>query len=190
MTNKDFFFGDVFWLYDSAALHLGFMNELVRKVSPEYFTSQLNRLLRSNGGKIAVTDSRSCPDFAAFLRGIHKDAIGLIEIYARNDVNTCVEATLACDVFLQDGVVSVVAHWCGRNAERQREIVNTLLKPIHAAGLDKKLYLRFDNKVERALCNEDYEEEVKRVIRLSKTAPDIDTETTAIELAEVSVRAC
>ncbi|HMW73387.1 MAG TPA: hypothetical protein PKD17_16270 [Cellvibrionaceae bacterium] len=190
MTNKDFFFGDVFWLYDSAALHLGFMNELVRKVSPEYFTSQLNRLLRSNSGRIVVIDSRSCPDFDAFLRGIQKDAIGLVEIYARTDVNSAVVATLACDLFLQDGIVSVFAHWCSRNEEREAEIVNTLLKPIHAAGLDKKTYLRIDNKVERALYNGDHESEINRVIRLSKTIPSIDIEAKAIELASVSVRTC
>ena len=190
MSDKDFFFGDIFHEYNSTAVALSAANKMAAKVSSDYFTVQLNRLLRNNGGKISIISSVSHPDFDTFLQRIKNEAIGFIEIYPRTDINENVDATLACDLFLTEGVISVIAQWCGRTENREEEIVDTLLIPIHSAALEKKTYLRFDEEKTEALLIEDrestplhvYANEIKRVIRLSKTDPSIDISTKAKDL--------
>ncbi len=97
--------------------------------------------------------------------------MGYIEIYARTDINNNVDATLACDIVLENGVVSVVPHWCAYKDIRADEIVSTLLVPLYLKGLHTRTYLRWeDGKTDKLTNGMDWghEDVLKAVFKLSK----------------------
>lgn len=105
MRKRDFFFGEVYEGSGGATLRLSDMEPLARKVSAEFFTAQLNRILKEHDGQLTLSDGTSYPSFWSFIDKVDPEQVGFVEIYARQDVNDNVEATLACDIVLVNGVI-------------------------------------------------------------------------------------
>ncbi|MFC6674050.1 hypothetical protein [Marinobacterium aestuariivivens] len=168
--NIDFFFGE-YYSEEGASIPLRKMENLSDKVEPAFFTRQLNRFLAEHDGHLRVSDGTSHPPFWKFIDSIQPSSVGYIEIYARTDINNNVDATLACDIVLDNGIVSVVPHWCAYKDIRADEIVKTLLVPLYLKGLNVRTYLRWDDgKTETLSSGMDwgYEEALKAVFKLSK----------------------
>lgn len=166
---KDFFFGEVNTDRKCAEMSLHRLAPLTKKVPPQFFTDQVNRLLAATNQRLTVTDGTSMPSFAALVRSLTAQAVGFIEIYARTDVNPNVDATLACDLWLDQGIVSMVPHWCAYKDTRASEIISTLLLPLHLKGWASRTYLRWDNDETLPLVpGGDYVQEVEDVFTLAK----------------------
>lgn len=168
--HNDFFFGD-YYSEGGASIPLRKIEDLADKVEPAFFTRQLNRFVAEHGGHVRVSDGTSHPPFWKFIDSIQPSSVGYIEIYARTDINDNVDATLACDIVLDTGVVSVVAHWCAYKDIRADEIVSTLLVPLYLKGLHVRTYLRWeDGKTDKLSSGMDWghEEVLKAVFKLSK----------------------
>lgn len=169
MSKTDFFFGEITKSGSFAKAHLSDLNEAAKRVSPSFFTAQLNRIMRENGGRLIVSDGTSSPSFFPLLDKIAQEGIGFIDIYAANDVNQNVEATLACDILLDEGVINVKAHWCAYKDIRAEEIISTLLVPIHLKSLEEKTCIRWDSGKLTPLVQQcDYQTELKNIYLLSK----------------------
>lgn len=140
-TINDFFFGQI----DNTNPLTMQLHSTVTKgqlVSPKYFSHQLNRLLKTHNNLVILSCGTSMPSFAELMSMIPQEDIGFIEIYARTDVNSMMNATLACDIFLPNGVVSVVPHWCAYKEIRASEIVSTLLVPLIKNNAFNKSFIR------------------------------------------------
>ncbi|MCC0090621.1 hypothetical protein [Aeromonas veronii] len=169
MDKKDFFFGNIIKGKKGAELGLSDVINIADRVSSEFLTVQLNRLLKDLGGKVMLSDGTSYPRFWEFISKLEFVEIGFIEIYARMDMNDSVKATLACDIVLQEGIVSVVPQWCGYKEIRADEIVSTLLVPLHLKNLQGKTYLReSENVVGSLLVGTSYQDELEQVFALAK----------------------
>lgn len=59
MRKRDFFFGEVYEGSGGATLRLSDMEPLARKVSAEFFTAQLNRILKEHDGQLTLSDGTS-----------------------------------------------------------------------------------------------------------------------------------
>lgn len=169
MSKTDFFFGDVYDGTGTATIRLSDAEAQASKVSADFFTAQINRMLQEHGGKLIVSDGTSHPSFWGFIDKVVSEQVGFVEIYARQDVNNNVKATLACDIILLHGVVTVKPHWCAYKDIRADEIVSTLLVPLHFKALQKKTYIRWDNdKVEPLLQWDNYQNELEKVFTLAQ----------------------
>lgn len=169
MKKNDFFFGDVSYENGEASIRLSKTEPLVKKVSAAFFTDQLNRVLQEHGGRLSLVDGSSHPNFWEFIDNVAAEKIGFIEIYARQDVNNSFKATLACDIFLLNGVVTVKPHWCPYKGLRADEVVSTLLVPIHLKALQTKTYVRWDDgKSELLVEGEYYKAELEKVFSVAK----------------------
>ncbi len=62
---KRFLFGEVYEGSGGATLRLSDMEPLARKVSAEFFTAQLNRILKEHDGQLTLSDGTSYPSFGA-----------------------------------------------------------------------------------------------------------------------------
>ncbi|HGS4434334.1 TPA: hypothetical protein ACMDNU_003470 [Vibrio cholerae] len=168
MSKSDFFFGKVYG-NSGATLRLSDMEPLVRKVSAAFFTAQLNRMLKEHGGRLTISDGTSHPSFWSFIDKVDQEQVGFVEIYARQDVNDNVEATLACDIVLVNGVITVKPHWCAYKDIRADEVISTLLVPLHLKALQDKAYIRWDNgETEPLLQNDYHQDELEKVFKVSK----------------------
>ena len=170
-TKQDFFFGEYSASKGNASIALYYLEQRFTKVEPAFFTRQLNRFLAENGGHLTVSDGTSRPSFWGLIDSIEPSDVGFVEIYARNDVNNAVTATLACDIVLDNGIVSVVPHWCAYKAIRADEIVSTLLVPLYLKGLHARTYLRWDPKETTKVLVGDrwcHEETLMQVFQLAK----------------------
>ena len=169
MSKSDFFFGKVYNGSDGATLGLSDLEPLARKVSAAFFTAQLNRMLKEHGGRLTISDGTSYPRFWSFIDKVDPEQVGFVEIYARQDVNDSVEATLACDIVLVNGVITVKSHWCAYKDIRAGEVISTLLVPLHLKALQDKAYIRWDNgETEPLLQDDDHQAELERVFKVSK----------------------
>lgn len=185
MSNNDFFFGLINKNNPVISLQKVVMQS--KKVSEIFFTEQLNRCLNWTGGQLVLKDETSSPPFGDFLKKISSDAIGFVEISARDDINTNVEATLSCDIYLSKGVITVEPHWCAYKSMRADEIISTLLVPLHERGLHNRTFLvSSDGKKERLLClhQSDFLDEIMRVFILSRYYHSMN-ETKIAEYASV-----
>lgn len=175
MYYDDFFFGKV--NVKKPVLNLREVISLSNQVSCEFFTNQINRLLFKTGGRLTLSDGTSFPPLKDFLDSILVEQAGFVELYARTDVNNNVEATLACDIFFPEGVITIMAHWCAYKTMRADEIISTLLIPLHLKGLHERTYIVFGNDdKEHLLCDGDIESEIINVFKLSKYPLDIISE--------------
>ncbi len=84
---------------------------------------------------MTLSDGTSYPSFWSFIDKVDPEQVGFVEIYARQDVNDNVEATLACDIVLVNGVITVKPHWCAYKDIRADEVISTLLVPLHLKAL-------------------------------------------------------
>src|SRR5690606_2656863 len=109
---SDFFFGEYQNDKRGALLFLDEVNVRAKRVESGFFTSQLNRFLERNAGYCTLYHNSSMPDFWSLLDSIDSASIGLLEIYARTDINAALNATLACDITLEHGILSLTPHWC------------------------------------------------------------------------------
>jgi hypothetical protein len=165
---NDFFFGSLSYNNEVPSVPLYSLNNLSNKVSSQFFSQQLSRLLSSNGRELIITDDSTSPSFHVFLNKLSDDHIGFIEIHASTDINGCVDRTLTCEMFLLSGHVSVRPHWCAWKELRSNEIVTTLLVPLHLRGLEKNTYIRWDNGDTELLSkDDDYKTELENIFRLS-----------------------
>ena len=169
MSIRDFFFGELSKCKGGGvSMQLHTIRDIVQTVNNDFFTQQLNRLLQQHDGRLTLVDGSSYPDFFTLIDNIKREAIGKIEIYARKDVNTNVNATLAVDITLLYGVVTVKPHWCAYKDSRAAEIVSTLLKPLHLKKLQGQTYLRWDvNEFEPLVEDKDYRTELESIFQLS-----------------------
>jgi|GEM_PF-5757838 len=168
MIEKDFFFNDIY-VENSASISLINAIVLAQKVSPDFFTEQLNRILKKYHSHLVVDHDSSNPNFLDFIKKLVNQKIGFIEIYACQDVNNNVKATLACDIFLSNGLISVKPHWCAWKDSRAAEIVSTLLVPLHLKNLQEKTHIRWDDgKTETLIQQQSYQLELNKVFMLAK----------------------
>ncbi|MFQ2172004.1 hypothetical protein ACK345_02360 [Aeromonas rivipollensis] len=174
----DFFFGKVFkGELGENELCLSNVGELAKQVSPEFFTAQLNRLLKSLKGKVMLSDGTSSPNFWEFISKLSFYDVGFIELYARTDINKNINATLACDIMLHEGVVTVAPHWAAYKEVRAKELISTLVLPLHLTNLHGKTYLRTDKGLKEPLLDGSYyRDELIRVFRLSKNPGALGSE--------------
>lgn len=168
---SDFFFGSYTAAKGQGVVSLDSLLSVADKVSETFFTSQLNRFLNLNSGRLLVSEGTSQPNFYGLIDNIKSSSIGFIEIYGRTDVNSALEATLACDLYLDQGVVTVAPHWTAYKDVRADEIVSSLLVPLHLKGLQTKSFVRYsgadpERLVEPVFC--DYEEELMLVFAASR----------------------
>lgn len=145
------------------------IKSLAEKVSDDFFTAQLNRMLHEHGGRLTITSDTTSPSFWSLIDKIVNEQLGFVELYARYDVNDSVEATLACDIVLLNGVISFKSNWCVYNDIRADDIVFTLLIPLHLKALQNKTYIRWDDgTTEPLLRKTDYQTELGKVFQLAK----------------------
>ena len=163
MSSTDFFFGE------KKYLDLNDVNAISKTVTPSHFTTQLNRYLSQNRGSMDIYHGTSIPDFYIFLGAIEKGAIGNIRLKARTDQNSAVDATLSCEILLEQGIVEIIPQWCAYKDIRAEEIVSTLLVPLHVSNLQHKTYLKKPTGELSPLCHDNnYERELKAVYSLSR----------------------
>lgn len=168
---NDFFFGSGFVGNNGLQLkcQLRDIEPLTKRVSAEFYTAQLNRMLNQYGGLWTFNDDTSCPRFWTLIDKLVKEQVGFVEIFACEDVNDSVNATLGCDIVLVNGVIRVKAHWCAYKAIRAEEIVTTLLLPLHLKRLQDNVYIRNDNGVvEQLVVGANYQGELRRVFNLAR----------------------
>lgn len=169
MSKLDFFFGEKSNSSGVATFRLSDAIQNINHLPSGYLTYQINRLLRDNNREVVLSDGTSSPEFGELLAHIDPSMIGFIEIYARTDVNQNVNATLACDLYLLDGKLTIKAHWCAYKEIRSDEIIHTLLVPIHLANLQSRTFIRKkEGKKERLLeYADDYASELRRIFDVS-----------------------
>lgn len=166
---EDFFFGKVHKRGRGFTLQLNDVTVIAQKVSDSFFTAQLNRMLQEYGGLLTISNETSLPNFWSLVDKIVSEQVGFVEIYARYDVNDSVKATLACDIYLLSGVLSIESHWCAYKDIRAGEIVSTLLVPLHLKALQNKTYIRWDDGTTDPLLQmSDYHNELEMVFILAK----------------------
>lgn len=164
----DFYFGNV---SDNGkageySLSLNRLNTLAGLgVEKQSFTAQLNRLLTKADCHVIVNDGTSYPDFHTLINHIESEAISMIELEARTDINESVNATLACNIYLAEGVLHVRPHWCGYKEIRADEIIDTLLVPLFLLNLNSKTVI---NDREKQKLATDPAEAVHQIFALSK----------------------
>ncbi len=112
---------------------------------------------------------RRTPAFGASSTRLFQSRLVSWRSHARQDVNDNVEATLACDIVLVNGVITVKPHWCAYKDIRADEVISTLLVPLHLKALQGKAYIRWDDgETEPLLQNDDYQAELENVFSVSK----------------------
>lgn len=161
MKNNDFFFGQ-------SPFNLFTINEISRTVSDTHFFVQINRFLSINSGRLDIFCGVSAPPFEELIRKLDKAKIVRIKIKARTDQNDAVNATLACEILLEQGLINVVPQWCAYKDTRAEEIVTTLLVPLHLMDLQKKTFLQVGDELEPLLEANDFETELMSVFSLAQ----------------------
>tara|TARA_R110001592_G_scaffold243151_3_gene504049 strand:- start:3447 stop:4007 length:561 start_codon:yes stop_codon:yes gene_type:complete len=103
---------------------------------------QLQRLLTISPSNILeLSHSTSSPSFYRLLEVIGTDRIGKITIYARTDLNNAVDATLACDILTESGLIKFAPQWCAYKEIRAEEIISTLLCTLYMYNLERRTYI-------------------------------------------------
>lgn len=163
MKNKDVFFGQ-------APYDLFTINEIAKTVSDSHFVAQVNRYLTYNGGCLDIFCGVSSPPFETLIKKLTKESIGRIKIFSRTDQNDAVNATLSCEILLEQGVINVVPQWCAYKEMRAEEIVTTLLLPLHSLGLQNVTFLEVDDKLIPLLeaGENDFESELRAIFSLAQ----------------------
>jgi hypothetical protein len=167
MRNIDFFFGK------KKGLQLIAVNGLGLQVSNKFFTNQLNRYLSQNDGYMELLSEVSHPCFSEFLSNIECEKIENIKLFARTDLNSAVKATLSCSILMDSGIITLTTQWCAYKEQRAREIISTLLVPLHLMNLQSKTFLKFNAEELEPLVPEfsdgkGYEEEIFSVFSLAQ----------------------
>ena len=167
---KDIFFGEIQSKRNqlpSVSLHD--LTQLTERVSPEFFTGQINRLLQVVGGELVISDGTSEPEFEKLLGNLLESSIGLIELESQSHINSNVRATLSCSIFLPQGVIRVQPHWCAYKESRADELVSSLLVPLHLNAMIDKTSIRWSHDEFYPLLEDGlYREELFQIFRLAK----------------------
>jgi hypothetical protein len=168
---KDFFFGDISVDGDGPSIGLKDILKTADGVPPSFFTSQIERLLSQNGNVLRIWEPVSMPAFHDFLASIVPDNIGKIVLHAVPTDNDHIRAYVHCDIYFTNGIVHFESDWCAYKDERAKELVNTLIKPLHLFGLNTRSYLRGDDG-ELSPLSSPYDNhcefELKSVFKLAK----------------------
>lgn len=171
----DFLFGDMAIGEEGLIIREDKIVKVAKKVPAEFFTDSLNRLLKDHGGHLTVTGGGSGPEFAKLIDKVSRDRVGVLSLYPRTDINSSnvVPCTLACDITLLNGVVSVRAHWTAYKDTRAEELTSTLLMPIYLKGLKNRTLLGVPGNDPEVLSGPygDALYELKAVLRLAKASP-------------------
>jgi hypothetical protein len=147
------------------------VNQLADKYEPHFFTRQLNRFLAENERRLFIRDDGTGPHFWGLLNNLEKSSIGAIDIYARTDIAENIDTTLACDLIMDDGIVSVASYWSAYKHTRAIELISSLLLPIFLKGLHEKTHLRLSEKESEPLLSDmdsGLKPAVGRVFKLAK----------------------
>lgn len=173
LKNKemDFFFGEIRYLNGTCRLSLHRTIALCERFDKNFVTQQFNRLLKKMDGNIILSDGTSHPNFDELLNCINTRSIGGIYIEQETTVNDNVKATLSCSLFLAEGIIKVLPHWCAYKQIRADEIITTLLCPLHRENLEAITYLKVTDgeghKYKKLVHGDDYSREIKDVLELS-----------------------
>jgi len=170
IKTNDFFFGEYTTTYEGASIQLSRFMSLTQKVSRDFFTSQMNRMLQDNAGRVTVVDDSSYPPFHGLIEGLDGESVGFVDIYAVTDFNEGRRATLACDIVMKHGVISVKANWNAKNDSDVSGVVSTLLAPLHFRKLQEKTFVRQPDKLDTRLLDptfNDYESELRLIYSIS-----------------------
>lgn len=168
MQKQDFFFGQLSANKDKVTCIDWYrLLERAEAVSPSFLVKQLNRLLRSVGGEVVVHNETSYPSFHSLLKKIPMDEIGLVEIESRTDRNNNVNATLACSLYLTEGVVHIRPHWCAYKPIRADEIISTLLAPLHLYGHIEKTFLNITEGETPEVISQDLRAQIYEILELA-----------------------
>lgn len=179
----DFFFGQAAsFSIDGAPTHsYTSILESLQGVDRAFATAQFNRYLASNRQLVVVTHGTSSPNFYSLLDKIDCSQIGRIEIFPRTDRNQNVPVTLGCDLYLPHGILRFLPHWCAWKKERAREIVTSLLVPLHLRGLIDRTLVRGENGILTPICHDlDYDIEIAQALKPAEYAylPGFDDSST------------
>lgn len=167
---SDFFFGSI----DSKKITTGnlYLDDLLThppQVNPSYYTKQLNRLLRENAGTLSIKCADHIPDFPTFIEKIDSTEVELIYVYARKDIDRYGSTTLACKLYLDDGIADVTPHWA-TDHESEKWLSGTLVVPLLENGLSERCYAYFnENKIEPLFDGSGVESALNRIQGLGST---------------------
>lgn len=165
---QDFFFGNICVVNDKADLNLNDVVEVAKDVSASYFTGQLNRVLAKVGGELVLSNSTSCTDLTPLFDKILSSSIGKIEIVRHTDVNPAVDCTLGCNIYLDEGVIQVKAHWCARNEDRAGQIFTSLISPLHENELFEVTFVNNDGQLSPLNAGGvNFEFEIEQILKLA-----------------------
>lgn len=165
-VKKDFFFGDISLSKNGVYKELNDVMDLANEVSGKYFTTQLNRILHAVGGKFILSHDSSCPDFNELLSGMNLNNVGKVEIEQHTDLNPAVPCTLACKLYLDEGVLDIQAQWCAYKQIRAEEIFSSLIAPLHKHKLANKTFLIWSDTEKSRLdqYGTEYVQEVREIL--------------------------
>lgn len=144
MITHDFYFGDSL---KNSSIDLSTLVKLANQSNKQAFNTALNRVLRDNTNHtVRATCGTSFPDFIGLLKVIDTDTVSRVVIGARTDRNQSVKSTLDCKLYLPEGILHIVPHWCAYKELRAEEVVNTLVKPLTWNGLLKHTFISDNEK--------------------------------------------
>lgn len=143
---KDTFFGEFERLDgvgSSIKLPLDRVSAQAVRVTPEFFTGQLNRLLVKSDGHLVLEGERGMASLDPLVRQLAVDQVGLVELHWWQQQLGQPQVGLCCDFVLPDGVVTVQGYWNVDSASGVKMVAATLLRPLLLCGLDRKGYIRW-----------------------------------------------
>jgi hypothetical protein len=152
MTPKtDFFFKNI--KSDAPVIGASDLNNISLEIDSNFFAYQVNRMLRNSvDNTCTVICSSSMPRVFNTISAL-SEQIGLVHVYALKPIDSVLNATLACDLFLPEGILSIQPQW---NTSQEKDIVNvaaTLAAPLILNGLHLKSFVKNDDGVKRLYVN-------------------------------------
>lgn len=185
-NNQDFFFGEgsVSEGEIGPVYSLAKAMDSAAKVSPPFFTGQLNRLLAKVGGKVVLEDGTSYPPFREFMAKLLAEEIGYVQVHLAEATDRP-RIFLNCDIVLANGVIRFSTSWCVMKPLRAQEMVNTLLLPLHLKGIQRRCYIQFDgNQVEPLFSSHEPYGELDKIYKLAGTPLSKQGRSELVELLE------
>lgn len=143
---NDTFFGELERLDgvgSSVKLPLDRVSDLAVRVTPEFFTNQLNRLLVKSDGHVVLEGKQGIASLDPLVRQLAVEQVGLVELHWWQRQLGKPDEGLCCDIVLPQGVVTVQGCWNVSSANGVKMVAATLLRPLLLTGFDRKGYIRW-----------------------------------------------
>lgn len=158
------------------------------KVTPSFFTGQLNRLLAKVGGKVVLLDGTSYPPFREFMAKLVEDEIGYVQVHLAEQSGFAGEqprSFINCDIVLANGIIRFSSYWCVMKPLRAQEMVNSLLLPLHLKGIQRRCYIQFvGNQVDHLFSSHEPYSELDKIYKLAGTPLSKQGRSELVELLE------